>query len=750
MLEIRTFISKLSNYKKLICLILVLSLISVISFNNKSQKEILIYNDSIKINDFQKVQNTKKNKLKLLVKEQVNLIASININTESWNTLDDVLETVSYKSDIIFTIEDTDDLNPIEEKYYYISSSASSLNPEQITEWQIYGEEVEITTEGFYVIYAKVIDASDNVSYLNTDLLILDKTSPTASIDEWSDLRSELNRLYIDKEKLLKVEATDLLSGILSIQYYISDDILNTTELSAIANWLTYSEEIIIDEIGSHIVYVKVTDNAGNVTYINTDYIILNGYTVTDLFIGRNKTSYESIDPYITDKSLITLKISYSSASEEISDYNHNLISNILLEVDTKINLIDYVSEKVYEYIVPTTDDIYGYNDSCDIEDLECVKVATYPISLFKEVGTDDLFIEKNYYNNGTITEDFAVIVDLANTNNGSNQTNVSLYMELHDSLGKNIRPTLNETIKNFNIYSVVNDASTESSLSLTTDYSGNLIKFNSSSVTDINITSAINYKYLNEYKIVDSTYEDKEVGLSIKLVDSEGAIVDKKHLKNIIFKVGNNIYRPESDNIIHINLNNGINDITKTLSIITGDNDSNLDEGTYYFKISNFASYDGYYYDELNNIELSIPVEVKNPIVYSFDVMVDDEYRILKREEETINIPFNLLQNGNLEKPNIRVSLYKKNELTAFNQDYSLVDLSIYISNILDGYGNNVYSVSTDPIDYIEPDYLFNNFELNLIMNNFENFGYKFVFELYDDNERIGTIEKYFIVKEE
>jgi len=752
MLEIRTFINKLSNYKKLICLILILSFISVLLFSTENKRDVTLFNDIIKINDFQKVQNIKKNKLRLLVKEQANLIASINIDTKSWNSLDNILETISYNSNITFTIEDIDELNPVDEKYYYISNSATPLNPEQITEWQTYNNEVEINTEGFYVIYAKVVDLEANISYLNTDLLILDKTKPMASIDEWNDLRTDLNYIYIDREKTLTIEADDLLSGISNVQYYISDIILNTTELKALENnnWTTYLEEIIIDEVGTHIVYVKVTDNAGNITYINTDYIVLNGYTITDLFVGRNKASYEGINPYITNKSSMTLKINYSNTSDEITDYNHNLISNILLPMGTKINLIDYIGEKVYEYIIPTIDDIYGYNDSCDVEDLECLKVATYPITLFKEVGTNNLFIENSYYNNGTITEEFTVVVDFINNDILNNYNNVTLYMEVRDSLGNNIRPTLNNTIKKFNIYSKINDISTKALLNLTTDYSGGPIKFNTSTITDINITSGINYKYLNEFKVVDTTYEDKEIGLSIKLVDSEGAIVDKKHLKNIVFKVGNGIYSPESDNIVHINLNNGINDVTKTLSIITGNNDTGLKEGTYYFKISNFASYDGYYYDELNDIELTIPVEVKEPVVYSFDVIVDGEYNILSKKEDFINIPFDILQNGNLKNPNIRVSLYKKNELTAFDQGYSIVDLSMYVSNILDAYENNVYSVAIDPIDYIEPDYLFNNFELNLIMSNFENFGYKFVFELYDNNEKVGTIEKYFIVKEE
>lgn len=756
MLEIKAFISKLSNYRIIVYLILLLSFISLSFINTPDKESRVVLNESIKIGEFKKLQNYKKNSLELLVTEQLNLIASIDIDPRSWNSLNDELETVAFNSEFTFTIEDTDELNPVEEKYYYISNSPIPLNPLQIIDWQTYSGGVEITAEGFYVIYAKVVDTLDNTSYLNTDALILDTSDSDASIiieeNMWSDLRTELEYMYLDREKQLIVEADDYLSGVLSTEYYVSDIVLDANDLDILdsEDWITYLDEIIIDEIGTHIVYVKVIDNAGNVTYINTDYIVLDGYSVTELIIGRNAASYVDAESYITNKSLITLNISYSNNGEEIIDYNHNLISNILLPIDAKINLIDHINEKVYEYIVPTSEDIFGYNDSCDIEDLECIKVATYPITLFKEVGTNNFFIEDDYYDNGTITENFTIMIDLGNTSISNNYNDVSLYMQLHDSEVNNIRPTLYNTIKTFNIYSTVNEVSTDATLNLTTTYSDGVIKFNKASSTNISITSEVNYQYLNDIKIIDTTYEDKKMGLSIKLVDSNGVIVDREHLKNIIFQVGNNIYHPESDNIVHINLNSGINDVTKNLTIITGDNNTNLEEGTYYFKISNFTSYDGYYYDELNNIELSIPVEVRAPIVYSFDVIMDNEKRIISKEEEFVNVSFDILQNGNLENPNIRVSLYKKDQLTAFDQGYSIVDLNQYVSDILSICETNTYYVTTDPFDYIEPDYLINNFELNLITDNFENFGYKFVFELYDDDERIGTIEKYFIVKEE
>jgi hypothetical protein len=323
--------------------------------------------------------------------------------------------------------------------------------------------------------------------------------------------------------------------------------------------------------------------------------------------------------------------------------------------------------------------------------------------------------------------------------------------MELHDSSNVNVRPTLYSTMKGFNIYYNVNSASTDASLNLTTNYSGNPIEFNSNSSTDISITSGLNYKYFNSYKIIDTTYEDKEIGLSIKLVDSNGNIVDKDYLKNIIFKVGSSIYYPEEDNVVRINLDNGITDITKTLTIITYENNGGLEAGTYYFKISNYAAYDGYYDDEISSTEVSIPVNVSDNITnvtHSFNVIMDETKRIIDKSTSNVNVPFSILQNGSLSNPNIKISLYKKDQLTGFNQSYSIVNLKDYVSDTLNLFEGNVYYVSTNPVQYDEITKSYNSFELNLITANFENTGYKFVFDLYDGTKKIGTIEKHFIVK--
>lgn len=689
----------------------------------------------------------------LFIDDSNNPVANINVSVYSWNNLSYKLNNVKLTSNITFSIEDADELKPVKEKYYYVSNSTTPLTKTEIsgiTTWTSYSDIQQITAEGVYIIYVKVVDYNDNVSYLNTDVLVLDLPGVAASVNlddnNWTSLKANLNDIYIDRQKTLTVDASDDISGVSSVKYYITNNILNNAELDALnsENWTTYSNGIQIQNTGKQVVYVKIVDSFDYVTYINTDYIILDGYTESNLIIGRNSSSYLNADPYITDKSTITLNFDYTnSAASNLTDYTHNLVANMLIPLGTKLTLIDNITKKVYEYKIATATDIYNYNSSCAVEDLDCIKKATYPFTLFKEIGTatvNNYYTETTYYNNGVVNEDFTIVMDLADTDIRVNYNDVSLSMELRNPSDISVRPTLFNANNKFNIYSIVNASDTNASLLLTSDYAGNAIEFNSNSTTNINLTSSLNYKLINNFKIIDTAYEDKEIGLVIKLIDYQGNTIDKKHLKNFIFKIGNTTYNPESDNAIHINLNSGITDITKTLTVTTYANNDDLPEGTYYLKVSNYASIDGVYYDNLGMQTVNVPVNVtrtSSNVIYGFGVNMDDTNRIINKTNESVNVLFNISQNGLLTSPNIRFSLYKKSQLTAYNQDYTIVDLSSYVSDNLNKSSTNVYYVSTTP-----------NFGLNLITANFENTGYKFVFELYDDTKKIGTIEKSFIVK--
>ena len=85
------------------------------------------------------------------------------------------------------------------------------------------------------------------------------------------------------------------------------------------------------------------------------------------------------------------------------------------------------------------------------------------------------------------------------------------------------------------------------------------------------------------------------------------------------------------------------------------------------------------------------IPVVVSsgnNNYDYNFDVLIDSD-RILDKGS-VYNLNYNILQDK-LENPNIKVSMYKKSELTAYNQDYDLIDMGNYSSDSLDSYIDSV-----------------------------------------------------------
>ena len=95
-------------------------------------------------------------------------------------------------------------------------------------------------------------------------------------------------------------------------------------------------------------------------------------------------------------------------------------------------------------------------------------------------------------------------------TNISTNHNDVRLFVELHDSNGNNVRPTLYNTIETFNIYSTVSSNGSRANLYIDTTYDDPII-YNSDSTTNINITTGVSYKYIGGHRITDTTYEDKK-----------------------------------------------------------------------------------------------------------------------------------------------------------------------------------------------------------------------------------------------
>ena len=80
--------------------------------------------------------------------------------------------------------------------------------------------------------------------------------------------------------------------------------------------------------------------------------------------------------------------------------------------------------------------------------------------------------------------------------------------------------------------------------------------------------------------------------------------------------------------------------------------------------------------------------------------------------------------------------SQYKKNELTAYNQVYDLINLQEVSTNELTEVEENIYTVDSTSLD------------LDFNLTKLEKTGYELRFELYDGSKFITVMKKRFIVR--
>lgn len=659
--------------------------------------------------------------------------ASINVSIYSWNTLAYELDNHKFSSDFTFSIGTTDVLTNVESIEYYLHKGTSALTNEEIKEindWKKYTEIIKVTEEGSYIIYAK-ISYDDRVTYINSDLLIINPENTIAHAVlgdyKWSSVTEVPKYIYLDQSDKVVININEEFVNLENVSYYITSDILKENELEELSDvWMKYKDGVNINSNNNNIVYFKIVDNNGSNSYISTDYITLDGYTQKNIVVGRDIVSSSNVN--ITNNSRISFEYSYTDSNLFVEGYSHNIVSNILLPAKTHITLIDNVNNKVYKY--KTDSSSYGYDD--------VNKRAVYSLNKFNEIGTLETYLLNESVYIGTINENFKIILDFKDAKFDKDYEDVNILFEVSDNEGKKVIPTLKESIKSFNIYGG------SSKLSISSNFSG-FIDYNKDNSNSIDFNIDLVQPKVDDKTIYDSTYQDKKYGLEIRMVDNDtGSIMGKNYLSNIQFKYNDKVYLPYSNGIVNINLNN---ETTGNLVIDTYINPNKI-TGNYSFYVCAYNSYDGINYDLVNISEcINVPLNIVDNYKadYNFEINIKGEDRIfIKNQDNTLN--FEMLYQSEIENPNIRVSLYEKKEASAKDQSYFLVDLGRYLYNELEYIENKTYNLVEELVSSSEYEMLslsFNNSMFNLN-------GYKLVFDLYDGDIKVGSIEKKFIVKGE
>ena len=148
------------------------------------------------------------------------------------------------------------------------------------------------TNDGIYTIEASFTDLAGNTTTYKQHFFVVDKTAPSGSIaikgiaGDGSTINSIFEkffnliafRIFTNKEMVVSPTSNDETSGVASVQYYLYQPDAETRgtfqglteEQLADVAWRDWSGPITIRPNMQTVVYAKITDKAGNVTYLNS------------------------------------------------------------------------------------------------------------------------------------------------------------------------------------------------------------------------------------------------------------------------------------------------------------------------------------------------------------------------------------------------------------------------------------------------------------------------------------------------
>ena len=143
---------------------------------------------------------------------------------------------------------------------------------------------------------------------------VADITPPTAEIkieeNKWTCFWNNLTfGLFFKETQDVTITANDVGSGVKSIQYYLSDSELELDEAKAITDWIDYNGTFKIEPNNYYVVYARVTDNAGNILYINSNGIVLDNIAPTLEGIENEKTYYGDLTVIKSDEQFYDIKM---------------------------------------------------------------------------------------------------------------------------------------------------------------------------------------------------------------------------------------------------------------------------------------------------------------------------------------------------------------------------------------------------------------------------------------------------------
>ena len=524
----------------------------------------------------------------------------------------------------------------------------------------------------------------------------------------------------------------------LAFYFYHSKNLSSSGSLGSVTISLVAITRI--DDLNNKVERINININLTKALYNTNDY----EGTITP---GKKYEMFATTETNITSKSSFSTYYSLfmeSDSNPYKEGYSRSLVSTYPLPINTKITMIDLhdSSNPLYYYYMVTESDYY---DSLDEYDL--YREVSYKLSKFVKMGSvsedntyDDESSNIKYYDstNKIADEEFIFTVDFKDSNINEDVLNKTLLIELRNKDEQTLIGVLGieqQTLK-YNLYT-----DSDSYIGLEGTIKDNNIYLGKN--TNLTIDSTFIEQEKNGIKVKDTTFGEEKIGMMISIVNSDGTTLSAQDLFGLSFTYNGVSYYPSSNGITRIKISDKIANIRSIINLDTGT--SSLPTGDYKIVINSFGSNDGIYYGDSILKEIEIPIKI---IDTPYGLKITRNKELLYVDKLTgitqignNNFVFNIRYQSNLNNPNLRIKLQRRNYDNVYSLDYTDVNLLDYIENPYNKTNiNNLYLLSDNPLDDI-------NYTLRM-KTNLKTGTYRIVISLYDDNTYIGEVYDYMIIK--
>ncbi len=311
----------------------------------------------------------------------------------------------------------TSDVSIVPEKGYELVNDAG----EKLS------SEIMITEEGENIVTFRTRRISDGAMSDKITLEInIDKSNPAGTLEmnkrKWDTFLSNVTfGLYNEENYSVTIEAEDGFSGIDKIEYVISENAyagINELEAAGL-KWKKYSDTFKpnLDKDKKQIIYVRLTDRAGNVSYICSDGIVVDttAPTISNVYIKEDTNlAADSLEFSFVSSEAGTFYYAVVKAGEKAPDANSimegkvenarmgsGIIPPDMVGKEISIAVTGLEEDTLYVVYVVIEDNVIKLGDGSSSANVSEV-VSSTPVSTKAPENLDDTEVPDNEANTGT------------------------------------------------------------------------------------------------------------------------------------------------------------------------------------------------------------------------------------------------------------------------------------------------------------------------------------------------------------